>query len=109
MFNLREAPTPALLDAARVAGRVLREGGAIDTAWYVTEPSPNNFPGLPVRQGVQVLVGVALFPTPAAYEEFLRGGRWEPDAGTRLRPHLAAEAHAVRLTPTARSALRGGR
>lgn len=108
VFPLRETPTPELLDAARFAGRVLREGGALDAAWYVTDPAPNNFPRLPVREGVQVLVGVALFSTPLAYEKFLRSGRWEPEAGSRLRPHLAAEARTLRLAPTARSALRGG-
>lgn len=106
IFPLRGAPSPVLLEAAKSAGAVLRDGGALDAAWYVTEPAPNNFPRLPVREGVQFLVGVALFPGRDAFDAFARSGRWEELAAPRLGPHLASKAQALRLLPTARSALR---
>lgn len=106
VFPLREGPTPALLEAARVAGQVLREGGALDAAWYVTEHAPNNFPRLPVREGVEVLVGVALFPDTGAFEGFARSGRWQALAAPGLAPHRAGAPRSLRLLPTARSALR---
>lgn len=106
VFSLRTPPTPELLDAAHSANRVLRAGGALDTGWYITEPGPNAFPRLPVREGVQVLVAVALFACAADHDAFLRSGRWASEAGPRLQPHLAAQPQSLRLTPTARSALR---
>ncbi|CAA9431904.1 MAG: FIG00794195: hypothetical protein [uncultured Ramlibacter sp.] len=106
LFTLRDPPTPDLLQAAMHAGRILRDGGALDAAWYVTEPSPNNFPRLPIREGVQVLVGVALFPGRHHFEKFARGGRWQAEAAPLLRPHLAAEPRTMLLEPTTRSALR---
>lgn len=106
VFPLREAPTPALLEAARAAGGVLRDAGALDTAWYVTEAAPNNFPRLPVREGVQVLVGVALFPGQDAFDAFARSGRWQELAAPGLAPHLGGATQALRLVPTARSAFR---
>lgn len=106
VFTLRQAPTSRLLDAAQHAGRVLREGGALDAAWYVTEPSPNNFPRLPIREGLQVLVGVALFPGRQQFEAFVASGRWQAEAAALLQPHLAGGPRTMRLAPTARSALR---
>jgi hypothetical protein len=106
VFPLRAAPTPELLDAARAAGEVLRDGGAQDVAWYVTDPTPNNFPRLPVREGIQALVGVALFPKRAVFEAFVRSGRWRERAAPGLQPFLAGKATSLRLVPTARSALR---
>lgn len=106
VFPLREAPSPALLAAARAAGGVLREAGALDVAWYVTEPAPNNFPRLPVRENVQVLVGVALFPGREVFDAFARSGRWQEAAAPEFEPHLSSGPQALRLLPTARSALR---
>lgn len=107
IFPLREAPSPALLAAVRAAEAVLREGGALDVAWYVTEHAPNNFPRLPVRADVQVLVGVALFASRDVFDAFARGGRWQEAAAPGFAPHLGSAPQALRLLPTARSALRG--
>lgn len=106
VFPLGAAPSPELLDAARAAGVVLRMGGALDVAWYVTEGAPNNFPRLPVREGVQVLVGVALFATRDVFDAFARSGRWQDAAAPGLAPHLASPPQALHLEPSARSALR---
>jgi hypothetical protein len=71
----------------------------------VTQDSPNNDPRLPVREGEPVLVGMALFDSPAAFDAFARGGTWARDALPPLAPWLAGPAQSHRLTPTARSAL----
>ncbi len=106
IFALREPPSTASIAAARAAGAVLRAGGAREAAWYVTESAPNNFPRLPVRDGVQVLVGVALFADRAAFETFVQEGRWQTEAAPLLQPFVEGPPRALRLSPTARSALR---
>jgi hypothetical protein len=88
--HLHEPASAELLDLCRSDAPVL--------AWYVTEPAPNNFPRLPVREGEHVLVRLAMLDAPAA-----------PDAEREAPPHLARwlarpiERH--HLQPTARSAL----
>ena len=84
---------------------MLRQGGAVAQGWYVTEYSPNNFPRLPVREGEHVLVGVALFKDPGAYETFLASGRWQRDVAPSLTQWLARQPHSMKLVPTARSAM----
>ncbi|HET7865773.1 MAG TPA: hypothetical protein VFL86_15325 [Burkholderiaceae bacterium] len=79
--------------------------GARDPGWYVTEPTPNNFPRLPVREGEPVRVGLALFDSPAAFDAFVRSGTWAREALPRLAPWLARPVESHRLVPTARSAL----
>ncbi|HEY8358701.1 MAG TPA: NIPSNAP family protein [Ramlibacter sp.] len=108
IFPLQATPSSALVQAARNAGAVLREGGAHEAAWYVTEPAANTFPRLPVREGVQVLVGVALFDGSEAFDAFSRSGRWERNAAPGLAKHLSGSPRSLRLLPTARSALRAG-
>jgi hypothetical protein len=63
--------------------------GAI--ALLQTEPEPNNFPALPVREGEQVIVRVARSPRAA---------------GPELLSLLEEEPRELRLQPTDRSALR---
>lgn len=73
--------------------------------WFETETAPNNFPRLPVREGEPVLVGFALFDSPAAFDLFARSGAWARDAQPALAPWLARPAETHRLVPTLRSAL----
>ena len=72
----------------------LRESGLVPLAYFVTEPSPNTFPALPVREGENVFVWFAGVPGP----------------GARVPPLPAAaglDRHAVlELEPTRRSLLR---
>lgn len=106
VFPLRAPAGGDLLALCREAlSPVLRQGGARRIGWYVTEPSPNNFPRLPVREGEPVLVGFAMFDSPAAFDAFARGGTWARDAWPQLAPWLARPPESHRLTPTARSAL----
>ncbi|MBI3347299.1 MAG: NIPSNAP family protein [Burkholderiales bacterium] len=68
-------------------------------AWYVTEAAANNFPRLPVREGEAVLVGLALF------DEASGGADWQSRVEAVARPWLLRPTQALRLLPTARSAL----
>lgn len=108
VFPLEAPAGPELLTLARAAlSPCLFDGGAQQVAWYVTEPSPNDFPRLPVREGEQVLVGMAVFENEAVFDRFARSGRWSRDAAALVAPWLAGPAQSLRLAPTARSALRG--
>jgi hypothetical protein len=106
VFPLRATASDDLVALCReVLSPVLRQGGARRIGWYVSEARPNNFPRLPVREDEPVLVGLALFDGPAAFEAFARGGAWGRDAAPALGPWLARPAESHRLVPTARSAL----
>lgn len=107
VFPLRAPATPELAALAREPlSDCLRAGGAQQVAWYVSEPTPNDFPRLPVREGENVLVGVAVFSDASAFDRFVHGGRWEREAAPLLAPWLSGPATSLRLAPTARSALR---
>lgn len=106
VFSLDEPAGPALLDFCRARMMpALRRGGALAQGWYVTEPGPNDFPRLPVREGEHVLIGVAVFRDPAACDAFLADGGWRRDIAPALSQWLARPPHAMTLMPTARSAI----
>jgi NIPSNAP len=108
IFRLREPASPELLRFCReTMTQVLIRGGADVLGWYVTEDAPNNFPRLPVRQGEHVLVGFAMFETPAAFEAFVGSGRWACDVQPALEPWVADTTKSLRLVATARSAIHG--
>ncbi|CAN5867030.1 hypothetical protein BH11PSE8_BH11PSE8_05600 [soil metagenome] len=62
-------PDPAGVDAfmRRMAARLATCGGVF-SGCYVTEPAPNNFPRLPVREGEHVIVWLAQFTHFAAMQ-----------------------------------------
>ncbi|MBT9465294.1 NIPSNAP family protein [Hydrogenophaga sp.] len=106
VFHLRAPASDDLLALCRgVLSPVLRQGGARRIGWYISEPRPNDFVRLPVREGEPVLVGLALFDDLAAFETFARSGTWARDAQPALAPWLTGPAETHRLLPTARSAL----
>jgi hypothetical protein len=72
--------------------------GARPLAAFETEPSPNNFPRLPVREGAAVIVVLALPPATPADPAALR-------LRQVLRARLPAGTQVLRLAPTARSSL----
>jgi hypothetical protein len=81
-------------------------GGELLACW-VAETSPNNFPRLPVREGEPVIAWLTRFEDEVAQERHaallessgcLRQSEW--------RDLLAGEPLHLRLSPTARSALR---
>ena len=88
---------------------LLREAGAAPLASLITDPSPNNFPNLPVREGENVFVWFAWFEDQAAYERYLaelaRSPGWR-EQSTRLAAYLARTPEVHRLSPGARSLLR---
>jgi len=81
-------------------------GGDLLACW-VTEPSPNNFPRLPVHENRPVIAWLTRFDDEAAqlrHASLLRASGCLESA--EWRAHLCAEATQVRLAPTPRSALR---
>lgn len=80
-----------------IASRIGESGGEL-LATLATEPAANNFPRLPVREDVNVLVAIARYPNLGAFTA------WPNDAS--LERGLAAPAETMRLQPTPRSLLR---
>ena len=95
---------------ARKLQPVFAAAGGPPLVWLTTEPGPNTFPRLPVREGERVLVSVARFADQAAYDAWL--ARLAPSPAFKA---LTAETEALtakpsevlRLEPTARSRLHG--
>lgn len=65
-------------------------------ATFATDHTPNNYPGLPVRENETVFVALTRFAHASAYAP-LPASAW---------PHFAAPTETLRLKPTARSLLR---
>lgn len=89
---------------------LLRDAGADPFVTLVTEDAANNFPRLPVREGEKVFVSMARH---ASIEELdrsdallARASGWRDAAPEQLLPSLMRKAERLRLSPTARSALR---
>jgi hypothetical protein len=102
IFHLRQPAGAALLERTReVLVPHLRACGAVWSAWYVTEPAANDFPRLPVREGVQVLAGLSLFADPRHAAAARLG-----DPGAWMDAFLTGPVEVRRLAPTARSELR---
>lgn len=81
----------------------LAAAGLVPAAVLVTDPSPNTFPGLPVREGERVLAWFAVLSDQAAADAALAAARADPG----LSPLFAAALQILRLQPTARSRLHG--
>jgi hypothetical protein len=90
---------------------VAASAGATVSASFVTENSENTFPALPVRTGENVFVWFSTFPDSAAYENYLaalsRSERWRSEVSTELTRYLERGLEVLKLSPTARSQLRG--
>ena len=83
--------------------------GSTGSSLLVTDPGPNDFPALPVREGEQVIVRVARFDDELAYAAYRArlacfDGWAEVEA--ELSTRLAGPSQRLRLQPTARSRLR---
>ena len=108
IFPLRAPAASPLLHLCReVMTPVLHRAGAEVLGWYVTELTPNDFPRLPVREGVPVLVVFAMFDVRASVDAFAQGGAWAREVQPRLAQWLERPAEVHRLVPTARSAIHG--
>jgi hypothetical protein len=88
----------------RLTASLVDAGGALQ-ALFVTEPSPNNYPTLPVREHENVFAWFAGFPDAAA------GLRWSPDVALEKTwaddPGLTGSPQRMRIIPTVRSGLTG--
>jgi NIPSNAP len=84
---------------------VVESGGSI-LAYFVTEPSPNTFPRLPVREHERVFVWFAGYPD----RKLLERGSREDSVASRTAaqaPALSGPPQVLRLEPTVRSLLHG--
>ena len=110
IYYFTESPDNDFLDFfdREVAPR-LRDAGASILGRFVTEPSPNTFPALPVREGEWVFVFFSTFRDGAAYEQYLaeldRSPRWKGGTEKALSSRLSRSPETLRLSPTSRSLL----
>jgi len=91
----------------RALAPLLADAGAPARAMFVTEESPNNFPGLPIREGEHVFVWFSRFPDRAAYERHAAALAGSPRWAGALASRLQRAPEVLRLSPTARSRLHG--
>ena len=88
---------------------LLTANGASILAYFVTDNSANNFPGLPVREDA-VFVWFSRFRDGDAYEDYVaalsRSPRWNGEVSEELARRLKVAPEVLKLSPTARSHLR---
>ena len=99
---LRQPATDEPLASARALAVELASAGTADQGCYVTDPSPNDFPALPVRENEHLLVLAAMFADAHAFDP------WAGRAAARFAPWVSGPVETLRLVPTARSAIRSG-
>lgn len=91
---------------------LLREAGAALLGCFVTEPSENTFPALPVREGEHVFVWFASFADEAAYTAYrstlTQSQEWSASLASDLQERLSRPEVVLELLPTRRSLLRFG-
>lgn len=82
--------------------------GVVPRASFETEPAPNNYRALPIREGEDVYVWFASYESPEAYANALdhlaRARSWRK-VQSALQAFLDAPPHMLRLRPTGRSLL----
>jgi hypothetical protein len=90
---------------------VLIEAGASISAYFLTESSANNFPGLPVREGENVFVWFSRFRDQVAYQRYVgalaQSTIWRGDISQELARRIKGDPEVLRLSPTTRSQLHG--
>jgi hypothetical protein len=109
---LREAAGPELLAAMSrgIEPAIVAAGGEL-LAVMATEPGPNGFPALPIREGEHAVVWIARFESLTALDRGRASLRVTPGWPDGVPPPLAAAlrepVHHARLVPTPRSLIRG--
>jgi len=90
---------------------VARSLGATVSAYFVTENSENTFPALPVRTNENVFVWFSIFQDSPEYENYVaalsQSERWRDEVSGGLARYLGRTPEVLKLSPTARSQLRG--
>jgi hypothetical protein len=80
-------------------------------AYFITENGANTFPALPVRENVNVFVWFSHFLDRADYERHVAAlatsTRWRNEIAEELAGRLKGRPEILKLSPTARSQLRG--
>ena len=104
IYYLKMPPAEALSTFERKVKPTLEKAGIRPLAWFVPESAPNNFPGLPVREGEKLLIWFADFADPA--DHAARKSAIDA-AAAPLASSLAREPEVLRLKPTPRSLIRG--
>ena len=88
---------------------LLARAGISILATYVTEHSANTFPALPVREGEEVFMWLAMFADEDDHRRTMsvleRSNGWRDVVLPALRGYLDSPVETLRLTPTARSLL----
>jgi NIPSNAP protein len=108
IYTLTAAAAPGFKQAfERVMVPELMASGVRPFAVFETEPAPNTFPRLPVREGEHAFVWFARFADLAEYDRWkakLDGSnRWREAVRPLLERSLQAPVEVWRLVPTARS------
>ena len=88
---------------------ILQRAGSPRLALLETEPAPNSFPRLPVREGEFAVVRFSRFRDQATWDAVRRRIGHDPEWAvvvSRLEEHLVAPPVILRLQPTQRSSLR---
>lgn len=89
-----------------MAPELVRAGASI-LATFVTDATPNDYPRLPVREGVNVHVSFLGFANAAAHDAHVaalgRSKAWSGSIARELAAYVTREPETWRLSPTARS------
>ncbi|MDQ0466575.1 hypothetical protein QO010_004370 [Caulobacter ginsengisoli] len=89
--------------------RIARAGGQV-FGTLETDPGPNSYPRLPVREGESVHIWFGRFEDEAAHRAFAQRladqAGWQDAAPEAVLPALMRKPEVLRLAPTARSRLR---
>jgi NIPSNAP len=92
---------------------VLRHNGIDPLALLATEPAPNTFPQLPIREGENTFVWLAAFPDREAWVRAANGlrkdGAWERARASAFARPGPKDVRILEFEPTRRSLLRGRR
>jgi hypothetical protein len=95
----------------RMLKPALIDSGVSILAYLETDSSKNNFPALPVREGENVFIWFSLFRDQTAHEEHCaalsKSPRWHGEVSQKLQRRLKKPPEVLKLSPTARSQLRG--
>ena len=110
IYPFAEPPDADFLDFFERSLRpVVTEAGASILAFFVTEPSENSYPALPVREGESVFVWFSRFEDEEAYERHVaaldRSPRWD-EISRVMASRLSGPPEIRKLLPTTRSLLR---
>jgi hypothetical protein len=107
----RPVPSDFINFFERTLKPVAKSLGATISAYFVTEPGENTFPALPVREGENVFVWFSTFQDSATYENYVaaltQSERWRDEVSVELTRYLDRAPEVLKLSPTARSLLRG--